>query len=67
MQYDTWVLAVRPERCSHCGAEHAYIFWGSYARHVRLTELPGPMKSTTCSGHAVHLSERSDASRIIIH
>ena len=26
-----------------------------------------PMKSTTCSGHAVHLSERSDASEIIIH
>jgi hypothetical protein len=38
VQYDTWVLAVRPERCPHCGAEHAYIFWGSYARHVRLTE-----------------------------
>jgi hypothetical protein len=37
VQYDTWVLAVRPERCPHCGAEHAYIFWGSYARHVRLT------------------------------
>jgi len=26
-----------------------------------------PMKSTTCSGHAVHLSERSDASEIIVH
>jgi len=25
------------------------------------------MKSTMCSGHAVHLSERSDASVIIIH
>jgi hypothetical protein len=25
-----------------------------------------PMKTTTCSGHAVHLSERSDASEIII-
>jgi inorganic pyrophosphatase len=25
-----------------------------------------PMKSTTCSSHAVHLSERSDASEIII-
>jgi hypothetical protein len=38
VQYVTWVLLVRPERCPHCGAEHAYIFWGSYARHVRLTE-----------------------------
>jgi hypothetical protein len=26
-----------------------------------------PKKSTTCSGHAVHLSERSDAGEIIIH
>jgi hypothetical protein len=25
-----------------------------------------PMKSSMCSGHAVHLSERSDASKIII-
>jgi hypothetical protein len=25
-----------------------------------------PMKSSTCSGHAVHSSERSDASKIII-
>lgn len=38
VQYGTWVLAVRPERCPHCGAEHACIFWGSYARHVRLTD-----------------------------
>lgn len=26
----------------------------------------GPMKSSTCSGHAVHSSERSDASVIIV-
>jgi len=32
-----WVLEVRPERCPHCGAEHTCIFWGSYARWVRLT------------------------------
>ena len=28
--------------------------------------MRGPMKSSTCSGHAVHPSERSDASGIII-
>jgi len=28
--------------------------------------LRRPMKSSTCSGHAVHSSERSDASKIII-
>jgi hypothetical protein len=37
VRFDAWVWLVRPERCPHCGAEHAYIFWGSYARHVRLT------------------------------
>jgi hypothetical protein len=31
-----------------------------------LMQLRIPMKSSTCSGHAVHLSERSDASVIII-
>jgi hypothetical protein len=36
-QYAAWVLDVRPERCPHCGAEHMCIFWGSYARWVRLT------------------------------
>ncbi len=36
-QYAAWVLEVRPERCPHCGAEHTCIFWGSYARWVRLT------------------------------
>lgn len=35
--YAAWVLEVRPERCPHCGAEHTCIFWGSYARWVRLT------------------------------
>jgi hypothetical protein len=29
--------------------------------------LRGPMKSSTCSDHAVHSSERSDASKIIVH
>lgn len=37
VQFGTWFLAVRPDRCPHCGAEDAYIFWGSYARWVRLT------------------------------
>ena len=37
VQYAAWVLEVRPERCPHCGAEHTCIFWGSYARWVRLT------------------------------
>ena len=36
-QFHAWFLAVRPDRCPHCGAEDAYIFWGSYARWVRLT------------------------------
>jgi hypothetical protein len=29
--------------------------------------MRGPMKSSTCSDHAVHSSERSDASEIIVH
>jgi hypothetical protein len=36
-RYAAWVLEVRPERCPHCGAKHTCIFWGSYARWVRLT------------------------------
>jgi hypothetical protein len=32
-----WVVAVCPERCPHCGGEHASIFWGSYARWVYTT------------------------------
>lgn len=35
--FAAWVVAVRPERCPHCGAEHTCIFWGSYVRWVRLT------------------------------
>jgi len=43
-QYAVWVLAVRPERCPHCGAEHTCIFWGSYARWVRLTTHRVPIR-----------------------
>jgi len=32
--FAAWVIAVRPERCVHCGREHTVIFWGSYARWV---------------------------------
>ena len=34
VQFVTWLVLVRPERCPHCGAEHTYIFWGTYARWV---------------------------------
>jgi hypothetical protein len=37
VQFATWVLVVRPEHCPHCGAEHTYIFWGTYARWVYTT------------------------------
>jgi hypothetical protein len=43
-QYAAWVLTVRPERCPHCGAEHTCIFWGSYARWVRLTTHRVPIR-----------------------
>lgn len=36
-QFDAWFLVIRPDRCPHCGAQHASIYWGSYARWVRLT------------------------------
>jgi len=35
--FAAWVVAVRPERCPHCGNEHATIFWGSYLRWVYTT------------------------------
>ena len=34
VQFTAWVVAVRPARCRHCGAEHTVIFWGRYARWV---------------------------------
>jgi hypothetical protein len=34
VQFAAWVVAVRPERCVHCGREHTLIFWGNYARWV---------------------------------
>ena len=43
-QHAAWVLVVRPERCPHCGAEHTSIFWGSYARWVRLTTHRVPIR-----------------------
>jgi hypothetical protein len=48
-------------------AQQAYARSGDQELFDVLVDLlPGPMNSSTCSGHAVHLSERSDASRIII-
>ena len=35
--FAAWVVAVRPERCPHCGGEHSSIFWGSYQRWVYTT------------------------------
>ena len=35
--FAAWVVAVRPERCPHCGGEHTSIFWGSYRRWVYTT------------------------------
>jgi len=35
--FAAWVVAVRPERCPHCGGEHTSLFWGSYARWVYTT------------------------------
>ncbi len=35
--FAAWVIAVRPERCPHCGGEHTCIFWGSYQRWVYTT------------------------------
>jgi hypothetical protein len=32
-RFAAWVVAVRPERCPHCGSEHT-ILWGSYRRWV---------------------------------
>ena len=36
-RFTAWVVAVRPERCLHCGAEHTSVFWGSYQRWVYTT------------------------------
>jgi len=42
--------------------------WGSGVnRTYCVKKLRRPMKSSTCSDHAVHPSERSDASKIIVH
>jgi hypothetical protein len=35
--FAAWVVAVRPERCPHCGSEHPSVLWGSYARWVYTT------------------------------
>jgi len=35
--FAAWVVGIRPERCPHCGGEHATIFWGSYLRWVYTT------------------------------
>jgi len=35
--FAAWVIAVRPERCPHCGGEHTSILWGSYRRWVYTT------------------------------
>ena len=36
-RFAAWVVAVRPERCPHCGGEQTCIFWGSYLRWVYTT------------------------------
>jgi hypothetical protein len=36
-RFTAWVVAVRPDRCPHCGGENTSIFWGSYARWVYTT------------------------------
>jgi hypothetical protein len=36
-RFAAWVVAVRPERCPHCGGEQTSIFWGGYARWVYTT------------------------------
>ena len=36
-RFTAWVVAVRPERCPHCGGEHTSIFWGGYLRCVYTT------------------------------
>jgi hypothetical protein len=36
-RFAAWVVAVRPERCPHCGGEHSSLFWGSYWRWVYTT------------------------------
>jgi hypothetical protein len=38
----------------------------SLRSHIAVRILRSPVKSSTCSGHAVHSSERSDASEIIV-
>ena len=35
--FTTWVVAVRPDRCPHCGGEGSCISWGSYRRWVYTT------------------------------
>ena len=36
-RFTAWVVAVRPDRCPHCGGEGTCIFWGSYRRWVYTT------------------------------
>jgi hypothetical protein len=45
-----------------CYTDWKFIRAGNYDK----AKVRRPMKSSTSSGHAVHLSERSDASEIII-
>jgi len=53
VQFVTWLVLVRPERCPHCGAEQTYIFWGTYARWVytdteRIRIRIGRVRCRTC-------------------
>jgi hypothetical protein len=36
-RFTAWVVAVRPDRCPHCGGERTCILWGSYLRWVYTT------------------------------
>ena len=35
--FAAWLMAVRPERCPHCGQEQTCILWGSYLRWAYTT------------------------------
>ena len=32
--FAVWLIAVRPQRCPHCGGTHCTILWGCYLRWV---------------------------------
>jgi hypothetical protein len=38
VRFNALLVAIRPERCPHCGDQHTCIFWGSYLRWVYLSD-----------------------------